>query len=79
MNPDFQREIFAYDEKIALSKLEESKAAERTKELEFQKARFMLEAFLASIKQQQQVKPPNAWMFESATYEQKSKVLSREA
>ena len=56
MNPDFQRELFAFDEKISLAKLEESKAAERTKELEYQKARFMLEAFTSSLKQQQQQK-----------------------
>ena len=54
MNPEFQRELFAFDEKIALSKLEESKAAERVKELEYQKARFMLDAYTASLKQQQQ-------------------------
>ena len=56
MNPDLQRELFAFDEKIALAKLEESKAAERTKELEYQKARFMLEAFVSSLKQHQQQK-----------------------
>ena len=60
MNPEFQKELLSYDEKVALSKLEESKAAERTKELEYQKARFMLEAFMASLKQQQQMKTPNA-------------------
>jgi hypothetical protein len=54
MNPDFQLEMLSYDEKISLSKLEESKAASRVKELEYQKARFALESFLASLKQHQQ-------------------------
>ena len=54
MNPDFQLELLAYDEKIALSKLEESKAASRVKELEYQKARFAMESFMASLKQHQQ-------------------------
>lgn len=54
MNPDFQRELLCYDEKVALAKLEESKAASRVRELEYQKARFSLEAFMASLKQHQQ-------------------------
>lgn len=53
---DFRREMLSFEEKIALAKLEESKAAERVKELEYQKARFGLEFFLASVKQQQSTK-----------------------
>lgn len=52
MNSEFQRELLAFEEKIALAKLEESKAAERVRELEYQKARFTLEVFLNSMKQQ---------------------------
>ena len=51
---EFQREVLAYEEKVALAKLEESKAAERVKELEYQKARFALDFFLASLKEQQE-------------------------
>jgi len=61
MNPDFQREILAFDEKIALGKLEESKASERVRELEYQKARFCLEVFTVNLREQQkqtQVGPP---------------------
>jgi hypothetical protein len=61
MNPDFQREILAFDEKIALGKLEESKASERVRELEYQKARFCLEVFTANLREQQkqtQAGPP---------------------
>lgn len=54
MNPEFQRELLAFDEKISLAKLEESKASERVRELEYQKARFSLEAFVAFMKQQQE-------------------------
>ena len=53
MNPEFQRELLAFDEKIALAKLEESKSLERVRELEYQKARFCLEVFVASLKEQQ--------------------------
>ena len=48
---EYKREILAFDEKIALAKLEESKASERVKELEFQRARFCMDFFLASLKQ----------------------------
>jgi hypothetical protein len=51
---DYQREILAFDEKIALAKLEESKASERVRALEYDKARFNLEVFIATMKQQQQ-------------------------
>ena len=54
MNPEFQRELLAFEEKVALAKLEEAKAAERVRELEYQKARFTLEAFTNSLRQQQQ-------------------------
>jgi len=50
MDQDYQREILAFDEKISLAKLEESKAAERVKELEYQKSRFCLDYFLAAAK-----------------------------
>jgi hypothetical protein len=53
-NSDYQREVLAYQEKIALAKLEESKAAERVKELEYQKARFDLEFFLQIIAVEQE-------------------------
>jgi len=58
MNPDFQRELLAFDEKIALSELEESKAHERVKELIYQKARFTLDAFCMSLREQQKQQPP---------------------
>jgi len=51
---DYQREMLSFDEKIALAKLEESKAAERVKELEYQKARFNIDFFIAIAKEQQQ-------------------------
>ena len=54
MNMDYQREILAFDEKIALAKLEESKASERVRALEYDKARFNLEVFIATMKQHQQ-------------------------
>jgi capsule polysaccharide export protein KpsE/RkpR len=58
MDPVFQREQLAYAEKIALAKLEVSKAEERVKELEYQLSRFSLEYFMAAMKQQQQQNPP---------------------
>ena len=39
----FQLEMAAYEEKIALSELEESKAAERVKELKYERSRFQVE------------------------------------
>jgi hypothetical protein len=53
MDMVFQREMIAFEEKIALAKLEEAKAAERVRELEYQKSRFNLEYFLAAMKEQQ--------------------------
>ena len=62
MNPEMQRELLAFEEKIALSKLEEAKATERTRDLEYQKARFTLEAFMNAMRAQQaqQQVPPKA-------------------
>jgi len=47
---EFQREIAAYEEKIALAELEETKAAERVKELKYKKARFALDVMSAACK-----------------------------
>ena len=44
---EFNREMLSFDEKIKLAELEEAKAAERVKELGYQKARFSLDIFLA--------------------------------
>ena len=46
MQIDYQREMLAYEEKISLAELEEAKAAERVKELRYQKSRFCLDFFL---------------------------------
>jgi len=54
MNPEYQREMMAFEEKIALAKLEESKASERVRELEYQKARFSLDFLLATLRAQQE-------------------------
>lgn len=58
---EFQRELLSFDEKIYLAKLEESKATERVRELEYQKARFSLDIFMQNAKEQeaatQQPKP----------------------
>lgn len=51
---EYQRELLAFDEKVALSKLEESKATERVRELEYQKARFSLDFFVAMMRAQEQ-------------------------
>jgi len=53
MNPEMQRELLAFDEKVALAELEEAKAHERVKELIYQKARFTLEAFMNAMRAQQ--------------------------
>ena len=52
----FRRETLAFLEKIALSELESSKAQERTKELQYQHARFNLEFFLRQA--QRSTEPP---------------------
>jgi len=46
----YKREFLAFDEKIALAKLEEAKAGERVRELEYQKARWLLDYMMASAK-----------------------------
>jgi hypothetical protein len=48
-NPDVSREVLSCDEKIALAKLEESKAAERVRVLEYEKSSFLLRAFLSMM------------------------------
>lgn len=53
MDPNYQREMLSFAEKVALAELEESKAAERVRELKYQQARFNLDYFLASVKAQQ--------------------------
>ena len=49
----FQLEMAAFDEKCALAELEEAKAAERVKELRYEKARFHME-WLSHIARQQE-------------------------
>lgn len=60
----YQRELLSFSEKIALAKLEESKASERVRELEYQRARFSLDIYMQSAKEQeataQQPKPESA-------------------
>lgn len=53
MNPQLEREFLSFNEKIDLARLEEAKATERTRELEYQKSRFLLDYFLQSQKEQQ--------------------------
>jgi hypothetical protein len=55
INADFQREILAFDEKIALAKLEEAKAHQRVLEIEFQRARFNMDVFVNTMKEQQAI------------------------
>ena len=50
---DFNRELLSFDEKIRLAQLEEAKAAERVRELEYQKARFSLDIYVANAKEQE--------------------------
>jgi len=54
---EFNRELLSFDEKIMLAKLEEAKAAERVRELEYQKARFSLDIYLANMKEQEVAAP----------------------
>ena len=49
----FQLELAAFQEKIALSKLEAKKAETRTSELEFELARFQMEWLRLAAKQAQ--------------------------
>lgn len=53
MNPQLEREFLSFNEKIDLARLEEAKATQRTRELEYQKSRFLLDYFVASQKEQQ--------------------------
>lgn len=57
---EFNRELLSFDEKIRLAKLEESKAAERVCELEYQKARFSLDVFVANMQQEAVAAQPPA-------------------
>jgi hypothetical protein len=43
MDPQYVRELLAFDEKIALAKLEIAKSQVRAAELEYSKARFKLD------------------------------------
>jgi len=49
----FQLEMAAFEEKIALAELEESKAAERVKELKYERSRFHME-FLSHVARAQE-------------------------
>ena len=49
-NLEIDRELAAFDEKIALAELESQKAAERVGELKYQKARFLLDIRTATLK-----------------------------
>jgi hypothetical protein len=53
---ELERELLSFDEKIALAELEESKAAQRVKELKYQKARFYIDAYIASVREQEALK-----------------------
>ena len=53
MNPEYQREIAAFDEKIALAEHEEAKAHERVTELKYMKSRFTLDYINSVLKAQQ--------------------------
>lgn len=52
---EFQREVLAFDEKIALAELEVAKAEERVKELKYQKSHFQFEMVRASISEQERI------------------------
>ncbi len=58
----FQLEMSSFDEKIALAELEQAKAAERVKELIYQKSRFQMDWLkaVAKAQEQQQNQVPNA-------------------
>jgi hypothetical protein len=49
-----QIELASFDEKIALAELEQAKAAERVKELIYQKSRFQMDYLRAVAKAQQE-------------------------
>jgi hypothetical protein len=52
-----QRELLAFDEKMALAELEESKAHERLIQIKYEKSRYILESFLLSVKKAQDGSP----------------------
>ena len=54
----YQREMLAFDEKIALAELEVAKAEERVKELKFHKIRFAVDSMNAHMKASQQAQQP---------------------
>jgi hypothetical protein len=61
----YQLELASFDEKIALAELEESKAAERVRELKYERTRFCMQwleliARTAQDPRQGQVKIPGA-------------------
>lgn len=47
----FNIEIASYDEKISLARLEQAKASERVRELQYEKSRFQMQAILSFAKQ----------------------------
>ena len=49
----YAMEMASFDEKIGLAELEESKAAERTKELKYEKCRFQVKWLEAAAKASQ--------------------------
>lgn len=53
---EYQREMCAFDEKIALAELEESKATQRVKELKFEKSRFQLNVSIQQLRDTTQPK-----------------------
>ena len=58
MNPvEVQRELLAFDEKIALAELEVNKAEGRVRELKYQKARFLFEITVAQCAVQDKQRP----------------------
>jgi transcription initiation factor IIE alpha subunit len=58
----YNLEILSFQEKVALAELEEAKAHERVKELEYEKARFQMQWLIhvaqAQEKTRQQTVPP---------------------
>jgi hypothetical protein len=53
MDPQYQMELLAFGEKVALAELEESKSHERVMELKYQAARYNLDYFRMVLKQQE--------------------------
>lgn len=51
---ELNRELLSFAEKISLAKLEESKAAQRVREIEYQRERFSLEAFMVNAREDAQ-------------------------